>query len=76
MIPVFIQAALEGRAPSIEGDGGQTRDFTYIDNAVSANLLSAIAPAEAVTGRVFNVGAGSRTSVLPLAIPVSDNGVY
>ena len=66
VIPVFIQAALEGKAPSIEGDGLQTRDFTHIDNAVSANLLAATAPVENVTGRVFNVGAGSRTSVLAL----------
>ena len=66
VIPVFINAALEGRSPSIEGDGNQTRDFTYIDNAVTANLLAATAPPENVSGRVFNVGAGSRTSVLAL----------
>ncbi len=72
VIPVFIQAALEGRSPSIEGDGHQTRDFTYIDNAVSANLLAATAPPENVAGRAFNVGAGSRTSVLTLWSMVKD----
>lgn len=66
VIPIFIQAALDGTAPRIEGDGGQTRDFTYIDNAVSANLKAAVAPAEWVAGRTFNVGAGDRTSVLTL----------
>lgn len=66
VIPIFIQAALDGVAPRIEGDGGQTRDFTYIDNAVSANLKAAVAPPENVAGRTFNVGAGDRTSVLTL----------
>ena len=39
VIPIFISAALEGRAPTINGDGGQTRDFTYVDNVVSAKLF-------------------------------------
>jgi nucleoside-diphosphate-sugar epimerase len=59
----FITAAHEGRPPTINGDGEQTRDFTYIDNVVEANLLAARAPAERVSGLVFNVGAGERTSV-------------
>ena len=59
----FVVAAHEGQPPTINGDGEQTRDFTYIDNVVDANLLAARAPAEAVSGLVFNVGAGERTSV-------------
>lgn len=51
---------LHGEAPTIYGDGEQSRDFTYIDNAVQANLLSAMAPAEKVAGRVFNVATGRR----------------
>jgi nucleoside-diphosphate-sugar epimerase len=59
----FVTAAREGRSPTINGDGEQTRDFTYIDNVVEANLLAARTPAERVSGLVFNVGAGERTSV-------------
>ncbi len=66
VIPLFITAALEGRAPTINGDGGQTRDFTYIDNVVQANLLAATAPPEGVSGEVFNVGCGGRISVTGL----------
>jgi UDP-glucose 4-epimerase len=66
VIPIFIQAALDGVSPRIEGDGLQTRDFTYIENAVSANLKAAVAPAERVAGRTFNVGSGDRTSVVSL----------
>ena len=49
----------EGQAPTIFGDGTQSRDFTYIDNAVEANLLAAKAPACQVAGRVFNVANGA-----------------
>ncbi|MEZ4415132.1 MAG: SDR family oxidoreductase [Gemmatimonadota bacterium] len=66
VIPLFITLALEGRSPTIHGDGGQTRDFTYIDNAVQANLLACSRPAQAVSGEVFNVGGGERISVLDL----------
>ncbi len=63
VIPLFAVAALAGVSPTINGDGEQTRDFTYIDNAVFANLLAASAPAEDVSGEVFNVGCGDRISV-------------
>lgn len=66
VIPLFINAALAGSAPTINGDGGQTRDFTYIDNVVSANLLACVAPADRVSGEVFNVGCGERISVTDL----------
>lgn len=72
VIPLFIQAALDDEPPTIQGDGGQTRDFTYIDNALLANLRAATAPAAAVAGRVFNVGAGDRTSVLDLWAKIRD----
>jgi nucleoside-diphosphate-sugar epimerase len=51
---------MRGEQPTIFGTGEQGRDFTYIDNAVSANLLAAAAPAEKVAGRVFNVACGER----------------
>lgn len=66
VIPLFIEAAREGRAPTIYGDGGQTRDFTYVDDVVAANRLCCRAPAEAAGG-VYNVACGTRTSVLELA---------
>ena len=66
VIPLFLDAALAGRAPTIFGDGSQTRDFTYIDNVVDANLRACTAPAEGVSGEVFNVGCGERISVTDL----------
>ncbi len=56
----FILQMMRGETPVIFGDGEQGRDFTYIDNAVSANLLALAAPAEKVAGRVFNVACGER----------------
>jgi UDP-glucose 4-epimerase len=59
----FITQMLRGEAPTIYGDGEQSRDFTFIDNAVEANLLACLAPAEQVAGRVFNVATGRRVSL-------------
>jgi UDP-glucose 4-epimerase len=56
----FITLMLNGEQPTIFGDGSQSRDFTYIDNAVSANLLACRAPAAETAGRVFNVATGHR----------------
>ena len=56
----FIPAMLRGEAPTIFGDGEQSRDFNYIDNCVHANLAASKAPAEKVAGGVFNVARGER----------------
>lgn len=56
----FTLQMMRGERPTIQGNGEQGRDFTYIENAVSANLLAAEAPAERVAGRVFNVACGVR----------------
>lgn len=56
----FIPTMLRGEAPTIHGDGEQSRDFTYIDNAVSANLLACTTPADQVAGRMFNIAVGKR----------------
>ncbi|MCU1313320.1 MAG: NAD-dependent epimerase/dehydratase [Acidobacteriaceae bacterium] len=56
----FILQMLRGERPTIFGDGEQARDFTYIANVVSANLLACDAPAEKVAGRVFNIGCGEQ----------------
>jgi nucleoside-diphosphate-sugar epimerase len=61
VIPKFITAVLDGQPPTIHGDGEQSRDFTYIDNAVDANLLAA--QAEGVAGEAFNVACGERISL-------------
>jgi nucleoside-diphosphate-sugar epimerase len=66
IIPLVFRAAMTGTPVTIFGDGRQTRDFTFVENAVDANLLSAQRDATRVSGQVLNVGAGSRTSLLEL----------
>lgn len=61
VIPRFVTAALAGKAPVIYGDGEQTRDFIYVENAVQANLLAA--DADRASGSVVNIAAGKRTSL-------------
>ncbi|MGA7460052.1 MAG: SDR family oxidoreductase [Candidatus Korobacteraceae bacterium] len=56
----FITQMLRGERPTIYGDGEQSRDFNYIDNAVAANLLAATAPATDVAGKTFNIATGHR----------------
>ncbi len=67
VIAKFCAAALAGETPVIHGDGRQSRDFTFIDNVVAANLLAADAPAERVAGRVFNIACGESIDLLRLA---------
>ena len=64
VIPLFIKAILAGRQPPVFGDGRQTRDFTYVENVVRANLLAA--EASGAAGQVFNVGCGTAISLLEL----------
>ena len=61
VISRFIAAALNGKRPTVYGDGEQSRDFTYVDNVVQANLLACTA--EGAAGRVFNIGTGERHSL-------------
>ena len=63
VIPLFLDAARSGGTATVFGDGEQTRDFTYIDNVVAANMLAAYGPTERVNGCVVNAGAGSRISL-------------
>ncbi len=65
VIPRFIRDMLEGRRPQIFGDGKQSRDFTFVDDVVEANLLACRAPKK-VSGGVYNVAAGVRTTLLDL----------
>lgn len=64
VIPLFITALLDGRRPTIYGDGHQSRDFTYIGNVVQGNLLAAEAPG--VAGQSFNLANGRSTTLLEL----------
>jgi UDP-glucose 4-epimerase len=66
VIPRFILWGSKRRPLLVHGDGTQSRDFTYIDNVVSANLLAARADATAVSGKSYNVGCGSRASLLDI----------
>jgi UDP-glucose 4-epimerase len=68
VIPRFITALLEGKAPVVYGDGLQSRDFTYVDNVVNANLLAA--ETEGAAGQAFNVACGGRYSLLDLLAKV------
>lgn len=65
VIAKFFEAARDGRALLVHGDGQQTRDFTYVDDAVEATLLAAVHPR--AVGEVFNVGTGFETAINVLA---------
>jgi nucleoside-diphosphate-sugar epimerase len=62
VVPKFVTTLLQGQAPSIFGDGEQTRDFTHVDNVARANLLALECPAPAC-GRAYNIGCGEATSI-------------
>lgn len=66
LVPRFVMACMNGTAPEVHGDGEQSRDFTYIDDVIEANLLAGLAPEQA-RGRVMNVGGGRQ--------PTSVNGI-
>lgn len=65
VIPLFVQACIRGEAPKINGDGSTSRDFTYIENVVEANLLACTA-SSAAAGQVFNIACGAQTTLLEL----------
>ena len=64
VVPKFVQAALSGEVLEIHGDGLQSRDFTYINNVVQANLLAAQAPG--LAGEAVNIACGCAYSVLDI----------
>ena len=63
VIPVFITSLIGGDAPTIHGDGEQTRDFTYVSDVVDANLAACGVERPEVFGRVYNIGCGRRTTI-------------
>lgn len=65
VIPRFIRQLLHGEVPTINGDGKQSRDFTYIDNVIEANLKACLAPSEAA-GQAFNIAYGGREYLIDI----------
>jgi len=65
VIPKFIKALLNGESPTINGDGTQSRDFTFIENVIEANIKAMLAP-RSVAGEVFNIACGGREYLINL----------
>lgn len=65
VIPKFVKNLLNNEAPTINGDGKQSRDFTYIENVIEANLKGMLAPSEAA-GQVYNIAYGGRVYLIDL----------
>ncbi|MBQ7203724.1 MAG: SDR family oxidoreductase [Eubacterium sp.] len=65
VIPKFIKQLLDGETPTINGDGKQSRDFTYIENVIEANLKACLAPSEAA-GQSFNIAYGGREYLIDI----------
>lgn len=65
VLPKFIRQLLHGETPTINGDGKQSRDFTYIDNVIEANLRACLAPSEAA-GNAFNIAYGGREYLIDI----------
>src|SRR4030042_2440327 len=63
VIPKFIDRIRDDKSPVIFGNGGQSRDFTFVENVVSANLLACEKRDEDISGQVFNIACGRRTSI-------------
>jgi len=72
VIPLFVAALLNGEDPIVHGDGGQSRDFTFITDVVAANLAASRAPAEACSGKVYNIAGGSASSLLDVLNVLSE----
>lgn len=66
VIPLFAQALLENKSPVINGDGGHSRDFTFVDNAVSANVLALFTENKEAVNKVYNIACGQQTTLLEL----------
>lgn len=71
VIPRFVKQLLRGQAPTIHGDGKQSRDFTYIENVIEANLKACLAP-DHVAGEVFNIAYGGREYLIDVYHMIAD----
>lgn len=78
VIPLFFKAAIKEKAPTINGDGNFSRDFTYIDNAVQANVLSLFTKSSKAINEIYNVACGEQTTlnaIWELIKDITDCGV-
>ena len=66
VVPLFAEALLKDKPPTINGDGSHSRDFTYVDNAVQANILSLFTEDKNAVNQVYNIACGHQTSLLQL----------
>lgn len=66
VLPLFMEAMLNGKSPIIHGDGGQTRDFTFVENAVQANIRGCFTEEEEAFGEIYNIAVSDRTTILDL----------
>lgn len=74
VIPLFIRALLEKEPPTINGDGSNSRDFTYVSNAVSANMLALFTTNPDAVGQVYNIACGEQTSLNELFDSLKEHG--
>lgn len=72
VIPLFMDALLKGKSPFINGDGEQSRDFTFVENAVQANIRGMFSQVPGATGKVYNIAFGQRTTVNQLYFDLKD----
>jgi nucleoside-diphosphate-sugar epimerase len=72
VIPIFIDSIVRGEPPEVHGDGRQSRDFTFVSDAVQANLKAAAAPADACAGQAYNVARGQTATLLDLIDIIAD----
>ena len=72
VIPLFMDALLKGQSPFVNGDGEQSRDFTYVDNAVQANIRAMFTQTKGATGQVYNVACGERFTINQLFYAIRD----
>lgn len=66
VLPLFMQSMLNGESPVIHGDGGQSRDFTFVENAVQANIRACFTDNEDAFGEIYNIAVSERTTILNL----------
>lgn len=72
VIPLFMDALLKGDSPFINGDGEQSRDFTFVENAVQANVRAMFSEVAGATGQVYNIAFGERTTINELYFTLKD----
>lgn len=66
VIPLFVKAILDGKPPVINGDGSHSRDFTFVENAVQANIAALFTENKEAVNQVYNIACGQKTSLLQL----------